>query len=146
MNESFEFLIDIFALSGGFWLIFGLYTALSIQRFIVKRYEQETNLGQAMYFVKAMPFAKYLPTFFSAPLYTGHLLSFVWGWKIVKFIKEERKKVHYYDDIDKPEDVTKHFSDKEIRKVKRFAIIGYIVVIHGVTYYICKAIWPEVFS
>jgi len=141
-----DHLKGLWGLSGGFWLLFGLYTGLSIQRFIVKRYEEETKLGQTMYFSQAMPFAKYLPNFFSAPLYTGHLLSFVWGWKVVKFIKEKRKKVNYYDDIGMPDDVTRYFSKKEIRKVKRFAIIGFIVVAHGIAYYVFRSIWPEVFS
>lgn len=136
----------IWGLSGGFWLLYGLYTALSIQRFIVKRYEEETDLGRTMYFSTAMPFAKCLPDFFSAPLYTGHLLSFIWGWKVISFIKEKRKKVHYYDDIDSPNDVARYFSKKEIRKVKRFAAIGCIIIAHGIVYYIFKAIWPEVFS
>ena len=137
--------VGIFATSACFWGLYGLYTGLSIQRFIVKRYEKETELGQTLYFSNAMPFAKYLPEFFSAPLYIGHLLSFVWCWKVIRFIKEKRKKVHYYDDINTPDDVTMHFSRKEIRKVKRFAIIGCIVFVHGIAYYIIKTIWPEVF-
>ncbi len=146
MNDSVEFIIDLFALSLCIWGIFGLYTGLSIQRFIVKRYEKETSLTQTLYFSELMPFARYLPNFFSSPLYIGHLLSFVWGWKFVKFIKEKRKKVKYYDDINSPEDVTRYFSIKEIRRVKRFAIIGFIVIIHVIAYYILKSIWPDVFA
>ncbi|MGD9366430.1 MAG: hypothetical protein PVH87_12080 [Desulfobacteraceae bacterium] len=146
MNDSIELMLDIFAISGGFWMIFGLYTGLSIQRFIVQRYEKETDLSQTIYFSQLIPFAKYLPNFFSSPLYIGHLLSFVWGWKFVKFIKEKRKKVKYYDDISSPEDVTRYFSRKEIRRVKRFAIIGFIVIIHVVAYFVFRSIWPEEFN
>ncbi len=35
MNDSLEIMLDLFALSGGFWMIFGLCTGLSIQRFII---------------------------------------------------------------------------------------------------------------
>jgi hypothetical protein len=65
--------VGILGLSCGFWMIFGLITGLSVQRFIVKRYEKETDLSQTIYFSQFMPFAKYLPDFFSSPLYMGHL-------------------------------------------------------------------------
>ena len=146
MSDSIELLIDLFALSLCSWGLFCLFSGLSIQRFIVKRYEKETDLFQTIYFSQLMPFAKYLPDFFSSPLYICHLLSFVWGWRFVKFIKEKRKKVNYYDDINCPEDVTRHFSKREIRRVKRFPIIGFIVIIHGIAYYIFRSIWPEVFD
>lgn len=136
--------IGLFGLSCGFWMIFGLITGLSIQRFIVKRYEKETDLSQTMYFSQFMPFAKYLPDFFSSPLYMGHLLSFVWGWKYVKFVKEKRKKIKYYDDINSPEEVIRHFSKKEIRRVKWFAIIGFIVILHAIVYYALDSFWPDV--
>jgi hypothetical protein len=141
-----EHLVGILCTSGCFWMIFGLWTGLSIQRFIVKRYEIETDLSQTIYFSQLMPFAKYLPNFFSSPLYLGHLLSFVWGWRVVKFIKEKRKMIYYYNDIDNPDDVTRHFSKKEIRKAKRFVISCFIVVAHGIAYYVFRSIWPEVFD
>jgi hypothetical protein len=93
-----------------------------------------------------MPFAKYLPDFFSAPLYTGHLLTFVWGWRFVKFIKEKRKNVKYYDDINSPEEVVRHFSSKEIRRAKRFVVICFIVIGHIIAYNILGSIWPEAFN
>jgi hypothetical protein len=141
-----DHLVGILSTSACFWALFSLYTALSVQRFIVKRYEKETDLSQTIYFSQLMPFAKYLPGFFSLPLYVYHLLSFVWGWRFVKFIKEKRKMINYYDDIDSPEDVTRHFSKKEIRKAKRLVICVAIVVIHGIVYYVFRFIWPEVFD
>jgi hypothetical protein len=143
---AIDHLSGILALSGGFWMILGLCVGLSIQRFIVNRYEQETDLSQTLFFSQYMPFAKYLPDFFSSPLYIGHLLSFVWGWKLVKYIKENRNKVKYYDDINSPEDVIRHFSNKEILKVKWFAISCLIIAVHMVAYYIFGFIWPEVFN
>jgi hypothetical protein len=141
-----EYLVGILCTSGCFWGLFCLWRGLSIQRFIVKRYEVETNLSQTIYFTQLSPFVKYLPDFFSSPLYLGHLLLFVWGWRVVKFIKEKRKIIYYYDDIDKPEDVTRHFSEKEIRKAKRFVLSGFIIAIHGIAYCIFRSIWPEVFD
>lgn len=141
-----ELIAGIWGLSLCSWGLFALWTGLSIQRFIVKRYEVETDLSQTVYFSQLMPFAKYLPDFFSSPLYLGHLLSFVWGWRVVKFIKEKRKMIYYYDDIDSPEDVTRHFSEKEIRKAKRFIISCFIVIGHGIGYCIFRSIWPEVFN
>jgi hypothetical protein len=146
MNNSLEMIVDFFAISLCFLGLCTLFTGLSIQRFIVKRYEKETDLSQSLYFTQLMPFTKYMPDFFSAPLYTGHLLSFVWGWRFVKFIKEKRKKVNYYDDINSPEEITGHFSKKEIRRVKCFAIFGFIVVGHIIAYYIFQTIHPEVFT
>ncbi len=146
MDDSFKFFIEIFSVSFGIWMILGLYVAFRIERFIVKRYEKETGLGQTRYFKEQMPFARSIPDFFSSALYTAHLLLFVWGWKIVKFIKEKRRKVKYYDDIDSPEDVIQYFSRKEIRRVKTFAIIGFIVIAHGIAFFIFKSIWPEVFE
>ena len=81
-----------------------------------------------------MPFAKYVPDIFSSSLYCGHLLAFIWGWKIIKFIKENRKQVTYFEDIDSPEFVTRHFSAKEIRRVKMVAIIGLVLFIHGIAH------------
>ena len=143
---TIDHLAGILALSGGFWMILGLCIGLSIQRFIVDRYEQETNLSQTVFFSQYMPFAKYLPDFFSSPLYIGHLLSFVWCWRLVKYIKENRNKVKYYADISSPEDVIRHFSKKEIRKVKWFAISCLIISAHMAAYYIFGFIWPEVFD
>jgi hypothetical protein len=136
----------IVAVSGCFWGLFGLITGLLVQRFIVKRYEKETDLSQVIYFSEFMPFAKHMTPFFSSPIYMGHLLTFVWGWKFVKFIKEKRKQIKYYDDMNCPEDVTRHFTKKEIRKVKWFAICSFLFIIHGITWFAIKFIWPEMFD
>lgn len=64
MNKSSEFIIDLFALSGGFWLLFSFYTSFRIRRFIVKRYEQETDLLNSIYFKEHATFTRYLPIFF----------------------------------------------------------------------------------
>lgn len=87
-----------------------------------------------------------MPGFFSSPLYIAHLLSFVWGWRFVKFIKEKRKMIYDYDDIDSPEEVTRHFSKKEIRRVKWFAIACIATIIHAIAYYSFRFIWPEVLN
>jgi hypothetical protein len=51
-----------------------------------------------------------------------------------------------YRDIDSPEIVTQHFSRKEIRQAKWFAISGILIIIHCIAYYTFNFIWPEVFD
>ena len=142
-NLDFE---GILCVSGAFWILSCLITALFIQRFIVKRYEKETNMSQTIYFSEFMPFAKHMTPFFSSPIYIGHLLTFVWGWRFVKFIKEKRKQIKYYDDITSPEDITRHFSKKEICLAKWCVISGILILIHGFALYVFQFIWPEVFD
>ncbi len=125
--------------------LYGLYCAFSI-KFIVKRYEQETDLLNTVYFKKHFTFTRYLYSFHSSALYASHLLLFVWGWRYVKFVKEKRPTVTYFSDIDSPEMVTRHFTAKEIWRVKKATIVACIVVLHCIASFILKAIWPEVFS
>jgi len=139
MSSHFEILVDLFAFSGCFWLLFGLYISIRIQRFIVKRYEDETSLLNAVYFKEHATFTRYLPGFFSSALYTSHLLTFLWGWTYFR----KRKA---YRDIKNAKDVIRHFSTQEIRWVKWFVIIGIILTIHGIAYYIFRSVWPEVFT
>jgi len=139
MIHTVKVFIEIVSLSGCFWLLFGLYISIRIQRFIVKRYEQETDLLNGVYFKEHATFTRYLPDFFSSTLYTSHLLTFIWGWNYFK----KRKA---YRDINNAKDVIRHFSTQEIRWVKWFAIIGLMLTIHGVCYFIFRSIWPEVFG
>ena len=139
MNESSEYIIDLFALSGGFWLLFAFYTSFRIRRFIVKRYEQETDLLNTVFFKEHASFTRYLPNFFSSVTYTTHLLMCVWGWWLYR-----KRKV--FRDVKDPNFVIQHFSPKEIRRVKWFAINGSILVAHGIAFFVFRFIWPEVFS
>ena len=134
-----DFIAGIWGLSLCSWGIYGLYIAIRIERFIVKRYEHETNLLETVFFKEHATFTRYIPDFFSSAMYSSHLLMCLWGWRIYR----NRK---MYRDIDSPEIVTRHFSAKETRQVKWFAISGLIVVIHGIAYYIFRSIWPDVFS
>ncbi|MFZ1983184.1 MAG: hypothetical protein WAU91_02150 [Desulfatitalea sp.] len=146
MSASTEIFLEFFILSAGFWLIFGLFSILHIKGFIVRRYEIETQLSKTIYFSHYMPFIKQLPSFFRSGFYVVHLLNFVWFWRIVKFIKEKRPNVGYFDDIRGPEEVTRHFSKKEIQKAKIMAFLVIILVIHVAAFYIFKFIWPEHFQ
>lgn len=139
MSNSIELLIDLFAISLCSWGLYGLYISIKIERFIVKRYEQETDLLDTVFFREHATFTRYIPDFFSSALYTSHLLMCLWGWGFYK----NRK---MYRDINNSETVTRHFSDKEIRLAKWFAISGLMFIIHGVAYFIFKSIWPEVFD
>jgi hypothetical protein len=121
------------------WGLCALYCHFSIMRFIVKRYEQETDLLNTVFFTKHATFARYLHSFHSSAIYTSHLLMCTWGWRFYRKRKNFR-------DIENPEVVTRHFSSNEIWRVKRTAIVGGIVVLHWIAYFIFKTIWPEVFS
>lgn len=121
------------------WGLFAFYTSFRIRRFIVKRYEQETDLLNTVFFKEHASFTRYLPNFFSSVTYATHLLMCVWGW----WLYSKRK---VFRDVQDPNFVIQHFSPKEIRRVKWFAINGAILVAHGMAYLIFLAIWPEVFS
>ncbi|MGD8836882.1 MAG: hypothetical protein PVJ19_18205 [Desulfobacteraceae bacterium] len=138
MNDSIELVIDLYAISGGFWLLFCLYSIFSIKKFIVKRYESETKLMDTIFFREHFTFYKYQPDFFSSGLYTAHLLMCVWAW----WFYGKRK---IFRDIANPEIVTRHFTNKEICRVKRVGIIGGICLLHVFGILFFKSIWPEVF-
>jgi hypothetical protein len=132
-------LAGLWGLSLCSWGLFGLYISIRIERFIVKRYEEETNLLDTVFFREHATFTRYIPDFFSSAMYTSHLLMCVWGW----WLYEKRK---VFRDIKDPFFVIQHFSKKEIRQAKWFAISCLIVAIHGVAWYLFRSIWPEVFS
>lgn len=121
------------------WGLFWFFAALSVQRFIVQRYEIETNLLDTVFFKNHVPFAPYLPNFFSSAIYAGHLMMCLWGWRYFR-----TKKV--FKDIKESTYVTQHFAQKEIGKVKRDAICLLILALHGIAYYLLRFMWPEVFD
>lgn len=144
---SLDHLKGIYSISLCFWGLFGLYTTFRIRRFIIKRYEQETRLSQTKYFKEWVPWAKYVPPFFRSVLYLSHLWKFVRHRPKHKFATEKKMgKIDIYDDIKSPEQVTAHFTKKEIRRVKMFVLCGLITAIHAIAYYVSKFIWPETFS
>jgi hypothetical protein len=140
---STEMMIDLcifsFGLSCGFWMIYGLYTAIRIQHFIVKRYEIETNLMDAVFFQEHATFTRWLPPFFSSALYTGHLMMLLWGWRIYYNKKAFR-------DIDKPSKVLSHFSKGELKRVKKYGISMIVVILHMIIGYLLNSYCPELFS
>lgn len=136
---------SLYIFSACMWLLFGVYLVLSVQRFIVKRYEQETPLSKMRFFNEYLSFTKALPAFFKSSIYTCHLILFVWGWKIIKRIKK-KKRVRYYDDIETPEDVLKYFSTKEIRRVKLEIITLMIITVHVIGMDILESLWPRIFD
>ena len=120
-------------------MIFSLYCIFSIMKFIVKRYEQETDLLNTVFFKEHVPFSRYLRSFHSSAFYACHLLMCAWGWRLYGKRKNFR-------DIENPEVVTQHFTTNEIWRVKRAMIAVGIVVLHGVIYFVFLAIRPEVFN
>ncbi len=133
-----DHLKGILSISACAWLLFSIYISIRIERFIVKRYEKETDLLTTDFFREHVPFAKYIPNFFSSAIYTGHLSMCLWGWRYFR-----TKKV--YKDIKDSSYVTHKFTKKEIRRVKWFAISCLIIITHGIAYYSFKSIWPEAF-
>lgn len=120
-------------------MLFTVFNSFRIRRFIVKRYEEETDLLNTVFFREHAIFTRHIPDFFSSPMYVSHLLMCLWGWQIY-----EGKKM--FRDIKDPSLVTRHFSPKEIRRVKWFVINGMVLIAHGVAYLIFRSIWPEAFS
>jgi hypothetical protein len=137
-NDTIKLFLELISASGCFWLLFAFYNSFRIRKFIIKRYEQETDLLDSIYFKKHATFTRYLPNFFSSALYISHLITFLWGWNYFK----KRKA---YRDIEDANEVIRHFSNQEIRRVKWFAINGAIFIAHGIAYLIFLTIWPEVF-
>ncbi len=138
MNGYLTLLINLFAVSACFWMVFGLINILLVKSFIVKRYEQETHLLNTSFFKNHATFTHYLPGFLSSAIYTGHLLMCLWGWRMFG-----RKKA--FEDIDHPEMITNHFSSREIAQIKRHAIAIIIVLLHFLAFSIFMQIWPERF-
>jgi hypothetical protein len=121
------------------WGIYCLYISIRLERFIVKRYEKETDLLNTNFFKNHVPFARYLPDFFSSEIYAGHLMMCRWGWRYF-----QSRKV--FKDINDPEYITRHFTPREVSQVKKHGISFLIIIMHGIVYYISKLIWPEVFN
>jgi hypothetical protein len=132
------FFLFVFGLSGGFWMIYCFYVSLRIEWFIVKRYEIETDLMDAIFFKEHATFTRALPAFFSSALYMGHLLMLLWGWRIYNNKKAFR-------DIDNPSKVLRHFSDNELRRVKMCVISFAIFTFHIIAAYTLKLCRPELF-
>ena len=134
-----DYLKGLWGISVCSWGLYCFCISIRIERFIVRRYEIETDLLDTVFFREHATFSRYIPNFFSSAMYAGHLLMCLWGWGFYK----NRK---MYRDIDDAETVTRHFSKKEIGQVKWFAISGIIFFIHGMAYYLFGFIWPEVFD
>ena len=62
--SALDHLKGILCLSACSWAIFGLYMALSVKRFIVKRYQKETDLSRTYFFFKTHAVCKVLAGFF----------------------------------------------------------------------------------
>jgi hypothetical protein len=134
-----KIIAEIWGASLCFWGHFSLYNSFRIRRFIIKRYEQETHLSQTKYFKEWMPWVKHMPPFFKSVMYSSHLWKFAWYWKKNKFETEKKMgKIEIYDDIKGPEQVTRHFSEKEIRRVKRMALLYLCIALHAVAYLVLR--------
>jgi hypothetical protein len=134
-----DHLEGILSISACSWGMYSLYISFRIKRFIVKRYEKETDLLNTNFFRNHVPFARYLPFFFSTAIYAGHLMMCRWGWRYF-----QSKKV--FKDIDDPERITCHFTQREVSQVKKHGISLLIVMMHVIAYYVLKLLWPDVFS
>jgi hypothetical protein len=129
--------------------LYGLYITIRVRFFIVKRYEEETNLSQTRYFREMMPWVQHFPPFLRSPIYLAHLLKFRWLGKGNRFDrkrKDSKGDIIYYNDIESPKQVTSHFSEKEIKQVRRAAYTISFFILYIVAFNIFKLIWPETFT
>ncbi len=120
---TLEHFTEILLMGFCIWSLIWLLVHLSVMRFIVPRYEKETGLIDTLYFKEFMPFAKYIPSFWSSIFYIFHLTNFIWFWRWVKDSK-------IYRDIDRAEDVIDKFTVKEIRRIKLQIFLMIIAVSH----------------
>jgi hypothetical protein len=139
MMSMVDICIFFFGLSGCFWITFGLYVAVRIQWFIVKRYEIETDLMDSIFFKEHATFTRAVPPFFSSAMYTAHLLMCLWGWRIF-----HNKKV--FRDVDNPSKVTMKFSKRELKRVRMYGISCILIALHGIAFYILRYIRPEIYG
>ena len=127
----------LYCISAGSWLIFGLYSISSIKKFIIKRYEEETNLLGTAFFREHFAFAPYQPSFFSSGLYAAHLLMCIWGWQFFKG--------RVFIDIASPDIITQHFTEEEISRVKRLVFVFLIIFLHLIGMELINWIRPGTF-
>ena len=126
----------LFLFSAMFWIIISMIGSFYISRFIVPRYEKESNLLDSVFFQEHMPFTRFLPDFYSSAIYCGHLSIFIWGWKFYR-----NRKV--FRDIKDPKEIVGHFSKSEISAVKLQGTITLIVTIHVIIFCIVKFFYPD---
>jgi hypothetical protein len=136
---TIDHLKGIWGISLCAWGLIYLFSNFQLRKFIVSRYKEETNLTQTAFFRNHVPFILYFPDFLSAGFFGTHLMMCVWGWRLFG----KRKP---FKDIDDPNQVIRHFSKKEIRRVTWVLASGFILFAHGIAYFIFRSIWPEVFS
>lgn len=121
------------------WGLFCLYLIFSVKCFINRRFEEETDLLNTKAFREHLTFIRYLPNHMAASIYATHLIELMWLWNWIKNRKA-------YTDIKNPEYILQHFSKKELRRVKWFAVSMIIIILHGIAYYLFRFIWPETFN
>lgn len=137
--NTIDLYLFIFALGFVFWLLYWLYITIRIKKFIVKRYSQETDLLKKRYFTHHATFAPYYPEFFASTAYSVHLILCLWGWRFLRSRK-------IFIDVKKPEEVTSHFSKKEICMVKKGIVARIILMVHFIGMGILKVTMPELFN
>ena len=115
--------IDLFLITTMFWIIVYMVCIVRISKFIVPRYEKETNLLEFIFFQRHMTFTRYLPVYQSTAIYCGHLSIFIWGWRLYR-----NRKV--FRDIKDPKEILGVFSHDEINAVKRQGLVALIAFIH----------------
>jgi hypothetical protein len=134
-----EHFAGLYCISACCWLLLGLYSIFSIKKFIVRRYEKETDLLNTVFFKEHFAFARYQPDFLSSGLCAAHLLICVWGWRFYGKRKILR-------DIDSPQSVTQYFSKKEIARVKGAVFVIMVIILHLIGFEVIDWIWPSLFD
>lgn len=128
-----KMILEIIAVSSCIWLLVFLLIVIVVARFIVRRYEDETDLLSSVFFREHATFTRMLPGFFSSAIYSFHLAVSCWGWKIYG-----KKKI--FRDVEDPRLIYEKFSANEIRLVKWLLIIGVVMSVHLTVFYIYSVV------
>lgn len=129
-------MITVFAISACAWLLYGMYNIFQVQFFIVKRYEKETDLLTMVFFKDHATFTRFVPGFLSSSIYSAHILMCLYGWPLFGNKKAFR-------DITDPNTVIRHFSKKEITRIKLHSLSLVVVLFHFTVLGVFRIIWPE---
>lgn len=131
-----DHLKGIWGISLCIWGILYLYAIITIKRFIIDRYENETGLLETDFLQNHTPFVRYFPDFFSAGFYGTHLAICLLGWRIFGSRK-------VFKDIADPNSVAQYFSEKENWRVAWEIFCEPILFFHVLSYYLFRYLYPD---
>ncbi|MFH1154217.1 MAG: hypothetical protein V1793_10400 [Pseudomonadota bacterium] len=132
-----DYLNDVICISGILLLLSSLGLFLYFMTFIPKRYEEETDLANLIYFKEHMPIRQYLPRFWAASLYLGHYWACRYFWRWIRNGKPFR-------DLHDPEHVLKCFSNSERALMDLTLFIYALLFLNMAIFLLIKYYWPGI--